>query len=148
MVPIWDLHGFRRLKTYFLKFYKDLWVCAALLEFKILPQLKLARSSVLSMYIVVLGLVCVEPGFSLSSLKNSRNFKWQKRCKSLPQFPSAIGWRKKSLSYNHKTTIWVSHDCYLNPAFHKILWRAFWVIAILRFSPYVARVDFKGLISK
>ena len=25
------------------------------------------------------------------------------------QFPSAIGWRKKSYSYNHKTTIWVSH---------------------------------------
>ena len=25
------------------------------------------------------------------------------------QFPSAIGWRKKSLSYNNKTTIWVSH---------------------------------------
>ena len=25
------------------------------------------------------------------------------------QFPSAIAWRKKSTSYNHKTTIWVSH---------------------------------------
>ena len=25
------------------------------------------------------------------------------------QFPSAICWRKKSNSYNHKTTIWVSH---------------------------------------
>ena len=67
---------------------------------------------------------------------------------SKPQFPSAIGWRKKSTSYNHETTIWVSHEYYLNPEFHKILWRAFWVIAILRFSPYVARVDFKGLISK
>ena len=30
----------------------------------------------------------------------------------------------------------------------KILSKAFWVIAILEFSPYVARVDFKGLMSK
>ena len=67
------------------------------------------------------------------------------------QFPLVIAWlpgEKKSYSYNHKTTIWVSHEYYLNPEFHKILSRAFWVIAILRFSPYVARVDFKGLISK
>ena len=64
------------------------------------------------------------------------------------QFPSAIGWRKKNLSYNHKTTIWVSHEYYLNPEFHKILWRAFWVITILVFSPYTTRVDFMGLISK
>ena len=35
---------------------------------------------------------------------------------------------------------------YLNPEFHKILSRAFLVIAILVFSPYGARVDFKGLI--
>ena len=34
-----------------------------------------------------------------------------------PQFPSAIGWRKKSNSYNLKTTIWVSHKDYLNPYF-------------------------------
>ena len=27
----------------------------------------------------------------------------------ISQFPSAIGWRKKSSSYNHKTTIWVFH---------------------------------------
>ena len=63
------------------------------------------------------------------------------------QLPSAIGWRKKSNSYNQKTTIWVSHEYYLNPEFHKIIWRAFWVIAILGFSPYALRVDFKGLIS-
>jgi hypothetical protein len=44
---------------------------------------------------------------------------------STPQFPSAIGWRKKNTSYNHKTTIWVSHEYYLNPEFHKILWSAF-----------------------
>ena len=44
---------------------------------------------------------------------------------SIPQFPSAIGWREKSASYNHKTTIWVSHDYYLNPEFHKILSKAF-----------------------
>ena len=56
--------------------------------------------------------------------------------------------KKKSSSYNHKTTIWVSHEYYLNPEFHKIPARAFWVIVILRFFPYVARVDFKGLISK
>ena len=56
--------------------------------------------------------------------------------------------KKKVTAIIIKTTIWVSHVYYLNPEFHKILWRAFWVIAILRFSPYVARVDFKGLISK
>ena len=33
--------------------------------------------------------------------------------------------KKKSTSYNHKTTIWVSHEYYLNPEFHKILSRAF-----------------------
>ena len=55
---------------------------------------------------------------------------------------------KKSASYNHKTIIWVSHEYYLNPELKKISSRAFWVIAILRFFPYVARVDFKGLISK
>ena len=26
------------------------------------------------------------------------------------QFPSAIGWKKKSSSYNHKGTFWVSHQ--------------------------------------
>ena len=62
--------------------------------------------------------------------------------------PRRLAEEKKSHSYNHKTAIWVSHEYYLNPEFHKILWRAFWIIAILRFSPYVARVDFKGLISK
>ena len=62
--------------------------------------------------------------------------------------PWRLAGEKKSYSYNHKTTIWVSHEYYLNPEFHKILSRAFWVIAILRFFPYVARVDFKGLISK
>ena len=62
--------------------------------------------------------------------------------------PRRLAGEKKILSYNHKTTIWVSHEYYLNPEFHKILSRAFWVIAILRFFPYVARVDFKGLISK
>ena len=65
-------------------------------------------------------------------------------CLPSPQFPSE---KKKSTSYNQKTTIWVSHEYYLNPEFHKILSRAFWVIAILVFSPYGARVDFKGLIS-
>ena len=54
---------------------------------------------------------------------------------------------KKRKSYNHKTTIWVSHEYYLNPEFYKILSRAFWVIAILVFFPSGARVDFKGLIS-
>ena len=33
--------------------------------------------------------------------------------------------KKKSASYNHKTTIWVSHEYYLNPEFHKIPARAF-----------------------
>ena len=55
---------------------------------------------------------------------------------------------KKCANYNHKTTIWVPHEYYLNPKSFKILLRAFWVIAILRFFPYMARVDFKGLISK
>ena len=32
--------------------------------------------------------------------------------------------------------------------FHKIVSRAFWAIAILGFSPYGAKVDFNGLISK
>ena len=32
---------------------------------------------------------------------------------------------KKSSSYNHKTTIWVFHQDYLNPEFHKILSRVF-----------------------
>ena len=62
--------------------------------------------------------------------------------------PRRLTGEKKSTSYNHKTTIWVSHEYYLNPEFHKILSRAFRVIVILRFFPYVARVDFKGLISK
>ena len=62
--------------------------------------------------------------------------------------PRRLPGEKKNYSYNHKTTIWISHEYYLIPEFHKILWRAFWVIAILRFSPYAARVDFKGLISK
>ena len=61
--------------------------------------------------------------------------------------PRRLAGEKKSNSYDHKTTIWVSHEYYLNPEFHKILSRAFWVIAILVFSPYGARVDFKGLIS-
>ena len=62
--------------------------------------------------------------------------------------PRRLAGEKKSDSYNHKITIWVSHQYYLNPEFHKILSRAFWVIAILGFSPYVARVDFKALVSK
>ena len=62
--------------------------------------------------------------------------------------PRWLAEEKKSNSYNHKTTVWVSHEYYLNPEFHKILSRAFWVIAILKFFPYVARVYFKGLISK
>ena len=39
--------------------------------------------------------------------------------------PRRLAGEKKSLSYNHKTTIWVSHEYYLNPEFHKILSRAF-----------------------
>ena len=62
--------------------------------------------------------------------------------------PRRLAGEKKFASYNHKTTIWVPHEYYLNPELKKISSRAFWVIAILRFSPYVARVDFKGLISK
>ena len=48
----------------------------------------------------------------------------------------------------HTGSTKIFNEYYLNPKFHKILSRAFWVIAILRFFPYVARVDFKGLISK
>ena len=61
--------------------------------------------------------------------------------------PRWLAGEKKCASYNHKTTIWVSHEYYLNPEFHKILLRAFWVIMILVFSPNGAGVDFKGLIS-
>ena len=39
--------------------------------------------------------------------------------------PRRLAGEKKSSSYNHKTTIWVSHEYYLNPEFHKILSRAF-----------------------
>ena len=39
--------------------------------------------------------------------------------------PWRLAGEKKSYSYNHKTTIWVSHEYYLNPEFHKILFRAF-----------------------
>ena len=62
--------------------------------------------------------------------------------------PWRLAGEKKSNSYNHKTTIWVIHEYYLNPEFQKIWSRAFWVITILGFSPYVTRVDFKGFISK
>ena len=55
------------------------------------------------------------------------------------QFPLVVGWRK-STSYIHKTTIWVFHEYYLNPEFHKILSRSFLVIPILGFSPYAAIV--------
>ena len=65
-----------------------------------------------------------------------------------PSSPRRLAGEKKSSSYNHKTIIWVSHEYYLIPEFHIIPARAFWVIAISRFSPYVAIVDFKGLISK
>ena len=80
-----------------------------------------------------------------NSSKSSQNILLQYKRHSSPR---RLAGEKKCDSYNHKTTIWVSHEYYLNPEFHKILSRAFWVIAILRFSPYVARVDFKGLISK
>ena len=40
--------------------------------------------------------------------------------------PRRLAGGKKSNSYNHKTTIWVSHEYYLNPEFHKILLRPFW----------------------
>ena len=89
-------------------------------------------------------------------IKNELNF-WHfmiwftsrpSRIKYIHSSPRQLAGEKKSYSYNHKTTIWVSHEYYLNPEFHKILSIAFWVIAILRFSPYGARVDFKGLISK
>ena len=61
--------------------------------------------------------------------------------------PQRLAGEKKSISYNHRTTIWSFHEYYLNHEFHKILWRAFWVIVILRFSPYVARLQsrFQGL---
>ena len=39
--------------------------------------------------------------------------------------PRRLAGEKKSNSYNHKTTIWVSHEYYLNPEFHKILSGAF-----------------------
>ena len=76
------------------------------------------------------------------------NGKCRNTFKTVHSSPRRLAGEKKSTSYNHKTTIWVSHEYYLNPEFHKILSRAFWVIVILRFFPYVARVDFKGLISK
>ena len=43
-------------KVFSQSFTKIEWVCVALLEFKILPQLKLEKSSVPSIYIVVLAL--------------------------------------------------------------------------------------------
>ena len=46
--------------------------------------------------------------------------------------PRRLAGEKKSDSYNHKTTIWVSHEYYLNPEFQKIPARAFWVIAGFR----------------
>ena len=61
--------------------------------------------------------------------------------------PRWLAGEKKCASYNHKTTIWVCHEYYLNPEFLKIWSRAFWVIAILVFSPYTPIVDFKGLTS-
>ena len=81
-------------------------------------------------------------GFFFSASADAMEF-WPKHT----TVPLGDWLEKKSTSYNHKTTIWVSHEYYLNPEFHKILSRAFWVIAILVFSPYGARVDFKGLIS-
>ena len=39
--------------------------------------------------------------------------------------PRRLAGEKKFHSYNHKTTIWVSHEYYLNPEFFKILSRAF-----------------------
>jgi hypothetical protein len=39
--------------------------------------------------------------------------------------PRRLAGEKKSTSYNHKTTMWVSHEYYLNPEFHKILSGAF-----------------------
>ena len=66
--------------------------------------------------------LAVEKFLKLSDeFDNDHNF-WH----GILQFPSAICWRKKKIhSYNHKTTIWVSHEYYLNPEFHKILSRAF-----------------------
>ena len=40
-------------------------------------------------------------------------------------FSRRLAGEKKSASYNHKTTIWVSHEYYLNPEFQKIPARAF-----------------------
>ena len=34
--------------------------------------------------------------------------------------PRRLAGEKKCDSYNHKTTIWVCHEYYLNPEFHKI----------------------------
>ena len=34
--------------------------------------------------------------------------------------PRRLAGEKKSASYNHKTTIWVSHEYYLNSEFQKI----------------------------
>ena len=39
--------------------------------------------------------------------------------------PRRLAGEKKSNSCNHKTKIWVSHEHYLNPEFHKILSGAF-----------------------
>ena len=43
------------------------------------------------------------------------------------KFSLGILWSNpiSSNSYNHKITIWVSHEDYLNPKLHKILSRAF-----------------------
>ena len=39
--------------------------------------------------------------------------------------PRRLAGEKKCCSYNHKTTIWVSHEYYLNPELKKISARAF-----------------------
>jgi hypothetical protein len=59
---------------------------------------------------------------NVSENSNLRHEPWAMVCHSSPR---RLAGEKKSYSYNHKTTIWVSHEYYLNPEFHKIPARAF-----------------------
>ena len=71
-------------------------------------------------------------GLTIDSIVQNFGFFFQRhKLENLKQMltwhssPRRLAGEKKCLSYNHKTTIWVSHEYYLNPEFHKILSRAF-----------------------
>ena len=87
---------------------------------------------------------------SLHKCKKNVAYKLERalKYKHNTQFPSAIGWRKKKYQLNIIIKQQFGFPMRnLNPEFNKIWSRAFWVIAILVFSPY-AYVDFNGLISR